>query len=286
MRLRVSPIIFAVTALALTSCRKDASDVWVRAVPVTTVISSGGQTEGGETAGVTGFPADRDVFFNVEASSIHGRLVSLECSVYDAMNGPRVFSELELSERSFTGQVLFHTPSVEVPLKQSFVFTARDIEGYSGTYRVSVPVCPAENSLLEELSSITLYAGVTGQPDAFSLVTLQPLVYEAPSGEESETKTSEADLVIVPDGNDIKLFSATDVRFVRSRSFDYPKATSAGISSVFRNSVREESVPALQSEDIILVGRVSADSSVTPCGVLKIVLIDGSRVLFNLKRVR
>ena len=85
--------------LAVSSCQKDESDVWVMATPLTSVILPA-DPEVPESVEAKGFRADTDVFFDIEIISIHGALASLEGSVSDPVNGSKSFLQMELSEKS------------------------------------------------------------------------------------------------------------------------------------------------------------------------------------------
>ncbi|MGN0190699.1 MAG: hypothetical protein ACI39U_03505 [Candidatus Cryptobacteroides sp.] len=273
----------ALVLLAVLSCRKDESDIWVMASPLTSTVFPADPADAG-TMDATGFWADTDVFFNMEVVSIHGPLTSLEGTVYDPVNGTVSFLQMELSERSFKNQIAYHTPATDVVLKQVFTFKAVDSQGYTGKYSVSVDVYPSSGSLLEEKTSITLNCSGAEYHNAYSFTTGQTLFYQPPT-EEITLEESIADIVLEAAGNGLRFTSATGIKFVRNESFDYPSATASSVRQVFSNSVRSDSVQGIEADDIVLVGTAPDAVNVKAMGVLKVIVKEDSRIVFNLKRV-
>lgn len=268
--------------LAVSSCRKDESDVWVMATPLTSVILPA-DPEVPESVEAKGFRADTDVFFDIEIISIHGALASLEGSVSDPVNGSKSFLQMELSEKSYRGQILYHTPATDVALKLVFTFKAVDAQGYTGKYSTSVYVYPASGALLKEQTSLSLVCGNSSDHNAFSFTTGQTLFYQRP--DEATDATSVADIILEEYEGGLRLFTATDIKFVRNSSFDYSQATATGVRNVYLNSTRSDFVPSVLADDIILIGRVSESGQVEAIGVLKIIVKEEKRIVFNLKRI-
>lgn len=282
MKRLYAAVLSAFVLLAVSSCQKDESDVWVMATPLTSVILPA-DPEVPESVEAKGFRADTDVFFDIEIISIHGALVSLEGSVSDPVNGSKSFLQMALSEKSFKGQVLYHTPATDVALKQVFTFKAVDAQGYIGKYSTSVYVCPASGALLKEQTALSLVCSNSNDHNAFSFTTGQTLFYQRP--EEAEEATSAADIVLEEYDGGLRLFTATDIKFVRNSSFDYSQATATGVRNVYSNSTRSDFVPSVLADDIILIGRVSESGQVEAIGVLKIIVKEEKRIVFNLKRI-
>ena len=268
--------------LAVSSCQKDESDVWVMATPLTSVILPA-DPEVPESVEAKGFRADTDVFFDIEIISIHGALASLEGSVSDPVNGSKSFLQMELSEKSYRGQILYHTPATDVALKLVFTFKAVDAQGYTGKYSTSVYVYPASGALLKEQTSLSLVCGNSSDHNAFSFTTGQTLFYQRP--DEATDATSVADIILEEYEGGLRLFTATDIKFVRNSSFDYSQATATGVRNVYLNSTRSDFVPSVLADDIILIGRVSESGQVEAVGVLKIIVKEAKRIVFNLKRI-
>lgn len=268
--------------LAVSSCQKDESDVWVMATPLTSVILPA-DPEVPESVEAKGFRADTDVFFDIEIISIHGALASLEGSVSDPVNGSKSFLQMELSEKSYRGQILYHTPATDVALKLVFTFKAVDAQGYTGKYSTSVYVYPASGALLKEQTSLSLVCGNSSDHNAFSFTTGQTLFYQRP--DEATDATSVADIILEEYEGGLRLFTATDIKFVRNSSFDYSQATATGVRNVYLNSTRSDFVPSVLADDIILIGRVSESGQVEAIGVLKIIVKEEKRIVFNLKRI-
>lgn len=268
--------------LAVSSCQKDESDVWVMATPLTSVILPA-DPEVPESVEAKGFRADTDVFFDIEIISIHGALASLEGSVSDPVNGSKSFLQMELSEKSYRGQILYHTPATDVALKLVFTFKAVDAQGYTGKYSTSVYVYPASGALLKEQTSLSLVCGNSSDHNAFSFTTGQTLFYQRP--DEATDATSVADIILEEYEGGLRLFTATDIKFVRNSSFDYSQATATGVRNVYLNSTRSDFVPSVLADDIILIGRVSESGQVEAVGVLKIIVKEEKRIVFNLKRI-
>ena len=268
--------------LAVSSCQKDESDVWVMATPLTSVILSA-DPEVPESVEAKGFRADTDVFFDIEIISTHGALASLEGSVSDPVNGSKSFLQMELSEKSYRGQILYHTPATDVALKLVFTFKAVDAQGYTGKYSTSVYVYPASGALLKEQTSLSLVCGNSSDHNAFSFTTGQTLFYQRP--DEATDATSVADIILEEYEGGLRLFTATDIKFVRNSSFDYSQATATGVRNVYLNSTRSDFVPSVLADDIILIGRVSESGQVEAVGVLKIIVKEEKRIVFNLKRI-
>ena len=255
--------------LAVSSCQKDESDVWVMATPLTSVILPA-DPEVPESVEAKGFRADTDVFFDIEIISIHGALASLEGSVSDPVNGSKSFLQMELSEKSYRGQILYHTPATDVALKLVFTFKAVDAQGYTGKYSTSVYVYPASGALLKEQTSLSLVCGNSRDHNAFSFTTGQTLFYQRP--DEATDATSVADIILEEYEGGLRLFTATDIKFVRNSSFDYSQATATGVRNVYLNSTRSDFVPSVLADDIILIGRMSESGQVEAVGVLKIIV--------------
>ena len=268
--------------LAVSSCQKDESDVWVMATPLTSVILPA-DPEVPESVEAKGFRADTDVFFDIEIISIHGALASLEGSVSDPVNGSKSFLQMELSEKSYRGQILYHTPATDVALKLVFTFKAVDAQGYTGKYSTSVYVYPASGALLKEQTSLSLVCGNSSDHNAFSFTTGQTLFYQRP--DEATDATSVADIILEEYEGGLRLFTATDIKFVRNSSFDYSQATATGVRNVYLNSTRSDFVPSVLADDIILIGRMSESGQVEAVGVLKIIVKEEKRIVFNLKRI-
>ena len=282
MKRLYAAVLSAFVLLAVSSCQKDESDVWVMATPLTSVILPA-DPEVPESVEAKGFRADTDVFFDIEIISIHGALVSLEGSVSDPVNGSKSFLQMALSEKSFKGQVLYHTPATDVALKQVFTFKAVDAQGYIGKYSTSVYVCPASGALLKEQTALSLVCGNSNDHNAFSFTTGQTLFYQRP--DEATDATSVADIILEEYEGGLRLFTATDIKFVRNSSFDYSQATATGVRNVYLNSTRSDFVPSVLADDIILIGRVSESGQVEAIGVLKIIVKEEKRIVFNLKRI-
>ena len=268
--------------LAVSSCQKDESDVWVMATPLTSVILPA-DPEVPESVEAKGFRADTDVFFDIEIISIHGALASLEGSVSDPVNGSKSFLQMELSEKSYRGQILYHTPATDVALKLVFTFKAVDAQGYTGKYSTSVYVYPASGALLKEQTSLSLVCGNSSDHNACSFTTGPTLFYQRP--DEATDATSVADIILEEYEGGLRLFTATDIKFVRNSSFDYSQATATGVRNVYLNSTRSDFVPSVLADDIILIGRVSESGQVEAVGVLKIIVKEEKRIVFNLKRI-
>lgn len=268
----------SLAAALLSGCRKDASDVFIIARPATVSFNEVFDEAGVLISSELGFPGGKDVYFDIEAQSIHSPLVQLTCESFSASEGSDVFCRQELSSREYIGAVSFRTPAVSAVTTLKFIFTAIDTEGYSGTFRTDVKVFPSGESVLEELAAVTLYSAAAGSPDAFSFSTLQPLV----STEDAE----KADMVISQSEGVWSMSSLTDVVFVPSASFDYPAATADNISSVFKASLRQKTVTGLKEDDVILVGRSGEDASLRALGVMKLVAISGNRAVLSIKHIK
>lgn len=282
MKRLYAAVLSAFVLLAVSSCQKDESDVWVMATPLTSVILPA-DPEVPESVEAKGFRADTDVFFDIEIISIHGALASLEGSVSDPVNGSKSFLQMELSEKSYRGQILYHTPATDVALKLVFTFKAVDAQGYTGKYSTSVYVYPASGALLKEQTSLSLVCGNSSDHNAFSFTTGQTLFYQRP--DEATDATSVADIILEEYEGGLRLFTATDIKFVRNSSFDYSQATATGVRNVYLNSTRSDFVPSVLADDIILIGRVSESGQVEAVGVLKIIVKEEKRIVFNLKRI-
>lgn len=282
MKRLYAAVLSAFVLLAVSSCQKDESDVWVMATPLTSVILPA-DPEVPESVEAKGFRADTDVFFDIEIISIHGALASLEGSVSDPVNGSKSFLQMELSEKSYRGQILYHTPATDVALKLVFTFKAVDAQGYTGKYSTSVYVYPASGALLKEQTSLSLVCGNSSDHNAFSFTTGQTLFYQRP--DEATDATSVADIILEEYEGGLRLFTATDIKFVRNSSFDYSQATATGVRNVYLNSTRSDFVPSVLADDIILIGRVSESGQVEAIGVLKIIVKEEKRIVFNLKRI-
>ena len=282
MKRLYAAVLSAFVLLAASSCQKDESDVWVMATPLTSVILPA-DPEVPESVEAKGFRADTDVFFDIEIISTHGALASLEGSVSDPVNGSKSFLQMELSEKSYRGQILYHTPATDVALKLVFTFKAVDAQGYTGKYSTSVYVYPASGALLKEQTSLSLVCGNSSDHNAFSFTTGQTLFYQRP--DEATDATSVADIILEEYEGGLRLFTATDIKFVRNSSFDYSQATATGVRNVYLNSTRSDFVPSVLADDIILIGRVSESGQVEAIGVLKIIVKEEKRIVFNLKRI-
>lgn len=282
MKRLYAAVLSAFVLLAASSCQKDESDVWVMATPLTSVILPA-DPEVPESVEAKGFRADTDVFFDIEIISIHGALASLEGSVSDPVNGSKSFLQMELSEKSYRGQILYHTPATDVALKLVFTFKAVDAQGYTGKYSTSVYVYPASGALLKEQTSLSLVCGNSSDHNAFSFTTGQTLFYQRP--DEATDATSVADIILEEYEGGLRLFTATDIKFVRNSSFDYSQATATGVRNVYLNSTRSDFVPSVLADDIILIGRVSESGQVKAIGVLKIIVKEEKRIVFKLKRI-
>lgn len=282
MKRLYAAVLSAFVLLAVSSCQKDESDVWVMATPLTSVILPA-DPEVPESVEAKGFRADTDVFFDIEIISTHGALASLEGSVSDPVNGSKSFLQMELSEKSYRGQILYHTPATDVALKLVFTFKAVDAQGYTGKYSTSVYVYPASGALLKEQTSLSLVCGNSSDHNAFSFTTGQTLFYQRP--DEATDATSVADIILEEYEGGLRLFTATDIKFVRNSSFDYSQATATGVRNVYLNSTRSDFVPSVLEDDIILIGRVSESGQVEAIGVLKIIVKEEKRIVFNLKRI-
>lgn len=282
MKRLYAAVLSAFVLLVASSCQKDESDVWVMATPLTSVILPA-DPEVPESVEAKGFRADTDVFFDIEIISIHGALASLEGSVSDPVNGSKSFLQMELSEKSYRGQILYHTPATDVALKLVFTFKAVDAQGYTGKYSTSVYVYPASGALLKEQTSLSLVCGNSSDHNAFSFTTGQTLFYQRP--DEATGATSVADIILEEYEGGLGLFTATDIKFVCNSSFDYSQATATGVRNVYLNSTRSDFVPSVLADDIILIGRVSESGQVEAIGVLKIIVKEEKRIVFNLKRI-
>lgn len=281
--------LFAITIqtiilLSGTSCKKDASDIWVMAVPITSVIFPANPDDS-ETIDAKGFWTDTDVFFNIEAESIHGPLTLLEGTVSDPINGSRIFIQKELSERSVKSQIAYHTPATDTALKQVFTFKVIDAQGYTGQYSTNVYVYPSYQSILTEQSSITLRCGSADDHNAYSFSTRQTLSYQSSIAEDASVE-SIADIILESSGESLKMTSATNVIFVRNPAFDYSSATDSGVKQVFSNSITSDFVPGLEADDVILVGRTTDEEAAMAIGVLKISVKEDNRIMFNLKHCK
>ncbi len=251
-----------------TSCFKesDASDIILFVTPSAQEISSGGKIK-----------------FEIRTWTIHERLTKIEISSFDSQNGIKtLFCETSLSDR-YTGVFEYEAPVIKsdvLDVEMSFVVS--DSQNHSSSTKISIKINNKGEPLTEE-TAITLYSAYSANPNAYSLVAMQPIK----AGIAPET---EQDIYMyAPEDGESDEFapewrSKTGVKFVRANNMNYPSVTKYSLEVFYENSPKADNVSELKSDDIIIVGKESA-----VLGVFKIISVhdeegvENDRIILNYK---
>ena len=219
---------------------------------------------------------------DILASSVDSRLSRLRISTFDTEVGEVTLKDSLLDAKSIDYSYLYEVPLLESDtVAQEFSIDIEDNTGNSSTYHKKI-VLLKKDYLLKELSGITMWqTSDNSRPDGFSLSELSTVI----------TATADsADIDIFAfDDNSGRLSrewrTNTDVYFVRANSFDYPKATAAGVAAAYSASVGYHSVSNVSDGDILLVGRRGKAE-----GVVQVLFTvdkgSESRYYFNLKPIK
>ena len=215
----------------------------------------------------------------------------VEASTFDSQYGMQKIFSATPGSAEYKEKLIYEAPYIETDsMDVEFIVRATDNAGATGELVHKITVKSDSGSMLPEYSSIVLYSPMSGKNDAFSFSTLQPLM---------SSDTTSVDMHIICASQDeylpISLGTKTDIVFVKANNFDYTSATWGGLSSVFKNSIRDKRVDNVSIDDVIIAGREQKDDTsvkVTPVGVIKIMAIYddednlNDRISFNLKTIK
>lgn len=269
-------LFFLITAVICWGCynESDASIVAIFAKPSTMTVNSGEM-----------------MYFDVSISTLNDRIESVEASTFDSQYGVQKIFSATPETAEYKERLIYEAPYIETDsMDVEFIVRATDNTGAVGEISHMIMVKNDSGSMLPEYSSIVLYSPFSGKNDAFSFSTLQPLM-------SSDTTAVDLHLICASQEEYLPLGigTKTDMVFVKANNFDYSSATWGGLSSVFKNSIRNKSIENISIDDVIIVGREQkTDESIktTPVGVIKIMAIyddEGAltdRVSFNLKTIK
>jgi len=199
--------------------------------------------------------AGNKIAYNIEAYSLHSTLKEFSIKSFDGEYGEIVLFETKPDEAKFSYNFVYNVPAFSkdsVPV----VLTMRAIDYNNNSFNLKCHVIVTGGAqLLQEMSGIVMYSGLSGNADAFSLqnpsqVFLRSLADSAMidvyayEGENPETTT---------------LFrewrTNTNVLFAKVNSFAYSTATLVSVKNSFNASVKDKFVKNLQPNDIILFGQ-------------------------------
>lgn len=262
---------------AATGCynEDDATVVAIHAIPSAAEINAG-----------------EKMYVDIYVSTLNSFITEVTVSTFDSENGETPLMSASPDTKEYQTRMVYEAPSFsQDSTSVEFVVKASDDTGTSSVFTFRIAVKGEDTQLLQEMSSIVLYSPFSGQDDAFSFRTCQPLLSSA-------AEDKDIDLHFIHEGDDGNLprrwGTKTDILFCKSNSFNYSSATGKGVGDIFRFSLRSNQVDDLETGDIIIVGRGTDTEdaySLKALGVMKIMAVydepgsQSDRIVFNLKMI-
>ena len=230
--------------------------------------------------------AGEKILYSLEAYSNEGMVENLRMTSYDAENGLQTVLDTLIRKPKIDLTYQYTVPYLKDTMDVKIFFTASNEYGGTAEVQKFVKVFGGE-TVLTELTGITMYAEPSGRPDAFHLESEQAI--------NSHTVESDSLLDIYAwqdsTANEEVLSrewrSHTGIKFIRFNSFNYATATKSGIESAYSSGLKMNYIRDLQAEDIIIFGNERQ-----ALGIIKLIYVFDEpgkmddRYIFNLKRIR
>ena len=230
------------------------------------------------------------IYIDITATTLNSTLTDISVTAFDPEHGKDEIISINPGTKEYRERIFWEVPSMTKDTTLiDIMISATDNENVSNDCQLKLTAVGGDTALLPERSGITLYSSMSGKQDAFSFITLQPLL--------SSSDSEDCDLVFTmsseDDSNMTPTWSTkTNLVFCRANSFDYSSATWGNVYAVFNSSIRTDAVSGLLTDDIILLGReihTEDNVKVYAIGVCKIMAIydengtQNDRIIFNLK---
>lgn len=217
-------------------------------------------------------------------------LENIRITTFDKVRG-----QMTLMEFSVAGTEYAETYDLQMPLlvrdsvEVEMVVTATDNTGFSQQVRRTFLLLQRDR-ILEELAGNVIYRnGTSSTPDGYSFTYKSPIYTgSVDMGDSDESNDDDGDdgngsgsrlIDIYVDGDEWK--TKNKICFVRTTSFDYPKATQLSVMNAYANKgVISYSIENIQKGDIILVG-----NDLEAIGVILIQEVYDNRYVFCIKYV-
>jgi hypothetical protein len=262
------------TAILIGGCasENDATTIAIYAQPSTYITKSGDK-----------------IYIDINISTINNILTNVSISTFDSEHGKTDIHNSNPGTKTFKERILWEIPvmSSDTTIVELHI-NATDDTNSENEFKQKIKVIGDNKTLLPERSGFTIYSPHSGKSDAFSFVTLQPML--------SSSNAEDCDLIFITSDSGeympLKWGTKTNVIFCKANSFDYASANWTSIQAVFTNSIRSDYVDNLQIDDIILIGREERTEerlSLKTIGAIKIMGIydeegyNNDRIVFNIK---
>jgi len=231
-------ILLFVAVAVFISCEKDEKES-----PIAISLKSGQASVFAETG-------DK-VLYEIEVYSVHSTIKQFTITSLETDNGEKTLLDVSPDEAKYHTTYTYEVPEFSkdsLLVKLTMKAVDYDDNDFSLVCYITVKT---GTLLLQELSGIVMYSGLSNNPNAFSLsdptqVFLRALadssmvdVYDYPLDSTNTTLSRE-------------WHTNTDVYFTKSNNFNYSTATLTSIKNTYNSSVRDKFVGNLQPNDLIL----------------------------------
>lgn len=203
------------------------------------------------TPNTTEAVANDAVYFDISTWATNAQIVLVEAVSFDKTYGTQVIYSVEPIVQHYTARFTYRMPMYLESQEVEFTFYSTDSLGRKQDMSVKIFVQGNDKSI-EELTGITLYSPLSERNDAFSFELLQSVCTKSADEGQCDIYVEAGD---ESDNLPRSWASKTGLRFSKSNSFAYSKATYQSVALVYENAVTDPTVSDLASEDIIIVGR-------------------------------
>ena len=190
------------------------------------------------------------VLFSIQMSTIHQNIERFKISSFDNQYGNLILLDSICCNKDIEYSYVYTAPETNRDsLKINLFFEVWDNKGH--TQKINRILQLKNNYItIPELTGISIFASVEGMPNAISLLDLsQPFELE------TSPDSLSADIYFEIDTKKHLFWkSKTELKFVKSNSFNYVSATANNINIVYQSSVKREQIDNININDIILVG--------------------------------
>ena len=267
-------LIYILIILIFTGCfnEDDASIVAIHVSPSSECISSG-----------------EKMYFDISVSTLNNTIEKIDIETFDSQYGPSFISSLSPATKTFRDRIVYEAPAMDSDSTiVEFLFRATDNTQATSELKTYITVLSGGSSL-PEISSIVLYSPWSDNNDAFSFTSMQPV-------KSKDTADSNVDLCFISQSQTetmpLSIGTKTGIVYSRANNLDYSAISESGLQSIFKNSLRQDTINNLAVDDVIIFGReIKHDESleIKAVGVFKVMAIydepgsSSDRIVINLK---
>ena len=195
------------------------------------------------------------IHYELEIFSVYSKIKQFTISSFERDNGIDTLHNINPNEATYNYTLIYEIPEFSKDtVTITLTMIAVDYDNNSFTLKCYVTVTGGA-ILLEEMSGIVMYSGLSDRANAFSIedpsqIFLRSLadstmidVYDYPLEDIENTAISR------------EWRSNTDVKFTKANNFNYSKATLTSIKNTYNSSNIDKRITNLQPNDIILFSK-------------------------------